>query len=79
MEIFKKLDMGRNGSISTEELIKIFLRSENDLKHKLKFLYALFYRHLKEIQFPEPTTKFQALDYKLTDQVSGKSIGDVFQ
>ncbi len=71
--------MGRNGSISTEELIKIFIRSDNDLAENFKFLYALFYRHLKEIQFPEPTTKFLALDYKLTDQVSEKSIKDVFQ
>jgi hypothetical protein len=79
MEIFKKLDMGRNGSISTEELIKIFLRSDNDLADHFGLLYALFYRHLKEIQFPEPTTKFMALEYKLTDQVSEKSIKDIFQ
>ncbi len=79
MDIFRKLDMGKNGSISTEELIKIFLRSEGDLADNLSLLFALFYRHLKEIQFPEPTTKFLALDYKITDKISEKSIKDVFQ
>lgn len=48
MDIFKRLDLGGNGSISTEELIKIFLRTETDHINLYKdWIFTLFYRHLK--------------------------------
>lgn len=48
MTLFKILDKGGNGSASSEELVKVLIRTdEKKLLENIPKLRALLYRHLK--------------------------------
>jgi Ca2+-binding EF-hand superfamily protein len=46
MTIFKAFDTENNGSVSTEELLKLWLRGK-DMTDKPYTMYQLLYRHFR--------------------------------
>ena len=78
MSFFKCLDTEGNGSISTEELIKLWLVGR-EVSDPGELLYKLLARHLREIQFPDPLLRFQTLGYDEDDFVNEGVIKDVFE
>ena len=61
MYYFKCLDSSNNGSISTDELLKIWLESSEMVGSSN--MYKLLYRHMKELQCEEPITRFETRGY----------------
>jgi hypothetical protein len=65
VKIFKALDKDGNGSASTEELVKLWIRSDdNKFGNNPENMFKLLNRHLKEIQYPNPLLRFTNLGYK---------------
>jgi len=65
VKIFKALDKDGNGSASTEELIKLWIRSDdNKFGNNPENMFKLLNRHLKEIQYPNSLLRFTNLGYK---------------
>lgn len=42
-------------------------------------MFRLLYRHLREIQFPDPLTRFSNLGYQPTDILKEPIIADAFE
>ena len=63
--------------MSTEELIKLWLRARS-ITDSSEIMYRMLYRHLREIQYSEPITRFGNLGYEPKDKVSQGSIEEVF-
>jgi Ca2+-binding EF-hand superfamily protein len=63
MQFFKILDTSHNGSISTEDLVKLWLEGR-ETTDPAELLFKLLARHMKEIQTVEIITKFNTLGYQ---------------
>ena len=59
---FKCLDTSYNGSVSTDELIKLWLEGRQ-ISDSAEVLYKLLARHFKEIQAQQYITKFNTAGY----------------
>ena len=60
MGMFKVLDSEQNGTIDTSELVKIWIRAK-EMTDTDEVLYRLLYRHLREIQYPDPLMRLEVL------------------
>ena len=78
MGFFKQLDTEGNGSLSTEELIKLWILGK-DPTDPSETLFKLLNRHLAEIQFPDALLRFQTLGYEEDDLVNEDVIKEIFQ
>ena len=76
MSFFKCLDSSSNGSISTDELVKIWLEASEMAGNAN--MYKLLFRHMREIQCSEPISRFETRGYQPEEEVSLKMLKDVF-
>lgn len=78
IELFKELDTEKNGTIDTAQLIKLWIRAK-ELTDSDEILYRLLYRHLREIQYPDPTQRFEVLGISVKKTLTSEDFSIIFQ